>query len=114
MKPGSSTTNNRPFSSNAIATGALTSGSPATNSILKPGLIRKEEFVFVGKSRGTIAGFAGALLVAGAELVEGKFVPMIGSAALAANHPAARPIVKQLENIVQKSPSRIPPRAVRE
>src|SRR5438270_13322951 len=30
----------RPFSSNAIATGSTTSGSEATNSILKPGSVR--------------------------------------------------------------------------
>src|SRR5258708_19657829 len=36
-----STTNNRPFSSNAIATGAVTIGSEATNSMRKPRSIRK-------------------------------------------------------------------------
>ena len=56
VRPGSSylsTTNNRPFSSNAIATGAVTNGSAATNSRRKPGLTRKAVGTLVAGADGT-------------------------------------------------------------
>jgi hypothetical protein len=102
--PGSSATNNRPFSSNAIATGAFTNDSPATNSILKPGLIRNDEIAAAPGRGGGGGGVTAGFVAAGGVLVATLFVALTLCAAPTRATPIVPVISAKMETEVRNRP----------
>src|SRR5665213_246533 len=86
----SSTTNMRPFSSNAIATGEITSGSAATNSTRNPGSVLNDASACSGVIGPLIAGAQKAEIAAHVNIIQRQsnkdFFIMRSSLRFAGNH----------------------------